>query len=334
MKTGLRLLLLCLVIVFAGCEKRDPIKQLAGRTMGTTYSVKYYGDLDKKVGKQLIDDELKAVNNSMSTYIKDSELSLLNKDKSGKAVKVSRQLFKVLDSAVAVSKQSQGAFDVTVGPAVNLWGFGPDGKRRVPNFIQVKEVLKNIGYQNIELDYDGFRIKKLNPNIYIDLGAIAKGHGVDRVGLLLEKNGIRAYMVEIGGEVRTRGIKSNGAPWKIGIESPKDGREAYTSTVNITGKSIATSGNYRNFFKSKGKFYSHTIDPKTAKPVSHKLISASVIHDNCMTADALATALMVLGPKDGVEFIQQNKLAAFLIYEEETKLKTYSSPTFSKYVSH
>ncbi len=321
------------ILMLASCSKDASIISFNGRTMGTTYSIKYveHPNVTEEFVVSKAEDVLKAVNKSMSTWDKTSELSLLNQSKEVKWHKLSDNLYRVIETALSVSATTGGAFDITVGPAVNLWGFGPDGKRKIPSDSDVSSVLKRIGYTHLSLDPQKKGLIKDVADIYIDLSAIAKGHGVDRVSDALESMGITDYMVEIGGEVRTRGLKPGKKPWRIGIESPTEGRGSFTKIIDISGMSVATSGNYRNFFKSNGKLFSHTIDPKTARPVAHKLISSSVIHENCMTADALATALMVLGPESGKSFIESNGIAAFLIYQEGEEFKTYASKAFEKY---
>ncbi|MCK5884151.1 MAG: FAD:protein FMN transferase [Bacteriovoracaceae bacterium] len=329
-----RFFILFAILVLVSCSKDAKIIHFSGKTMGViTYNVKYaeHPNVTKDFAISKVEDVLKAVNKSMSTWDKSSELSLINSSKVSKWYQLSPNLYDVIETAQSISKATSGAFDITVGPAVNLWGFGPDGERKVPERSSVLAALKKIGYKNISLDPVAKSLLKAIPNLYIDLSAIAKGYAVDRVGHALESMGISDYMVEIGGEVRTRGYKSGNTSWKIGIQSPIEKDGSSIKVINISGMSIATSGNYRNFFKSGGKLFSHTIDPTTGHPVDHKLISASVIHNNCMTADAMATALMVLGPTAGKSFVESNGIMAFLIYEEDGKVKTYTSEKFEQY---
>lgn len=301
--------------------------------MGTSYSIKYVADVERPMQEvaQTIEQTLVSVNKSMSTYDKQSELSRFNQSTSTDWQAASPELFSVLQEAKRIELMGQGTFDVTVGPAVNLWGFGPDGERKIPAAVAIEAARKRIGGRHLFVDPVSKRIRKDMPELYVDLSAIAKGYGVDRVGETLESLGLKNYMVEIGGEVRTRGLRPDQTSWRIGIEAPKEGAGSYARILEISGKSIATSGNYRNFFNSGGKLYSHTIDPITAKPVVHQLISVSVVDDSCMTADALATALMVMGPVRGKEFVEQHRMLAFFIYQEGEKTLSYASTAFQAF---
>ncbi len=300
--------------------------------MGTTYSIKYVPS-DKTPAfaevKSKIENRLVEINRSMSTYDKTSELSLINQSSSLEWHELSQDLYTVLKESKRIEQLGHGTFDITVGPAVNLWGFGPDGERKIPNATEIESARKRIGGKFYQVDLEKPRVKKSIPNLYLDLSAVAKGYGVDAIGLLLESLSVEHSMVEIGGEVRARGHRPDHQAWKIAIDSPfADKPQHYPRVLSLMNKSVATSGNYRNFFMSSGKLFSHTIDPKTAMPVSHQLISVSVIDDQCMTADALATALMVMGPKIGREFVEQERLAAFFIYQQDQQIKTYSSEKF------
>jgi len=285
--------------------------------MGTRYTVKYIGSRVNETRGQVqkkIDHLLVDINQEMSTYIPDSEISQLNKNQSVDWIKLSPRLFTVLATAKLVSDLSNGAFDVTIGPLVNLWGFGPDGEREVPNKAEIDRTKQLVGFGHLQMDIDSQSIKKIHPDIYIDLSAIAKGYGVDLIGQLLIQLEIRNYMVDIGGEVKTKGLK-NGEPWQIGIEKPDPIARTIHKILEISDMNVATSGGYRNFFESGGKKFSHTIDPQTGYPVEHRLVSVTVFDpESCMAADALATTLMVLGPESGMEFVQKNNVAAYFIY--------------------
>ena len=301
--------------------------------MGTRYTVKYIGpelnDTPEQVQKQ-IDHLLIDINREMSTYIPDSEISQLNENQSADWIKLSPRLFTVLAAAKLISDLSNGAFDVTIGPLVNLWGFGPEGERDVPSKTDIDRTKQLVGFDHIQIDIDGQSIKKKHPGIYIDLSAIAKGYGVDLIGQFLCQLEIENYMVDIGGEVKTKGLK-NGEPWQIGIEKPDPNARTIHKILEISDMNVATSGGYRNFFESDGKNFSHTIDPQTGYPVEHRLVSVTVFdQESCMEADALATTLMVLGPESGMEFVQKNDVAAYFIYGVQknsgTKLREAVSP--------
>ncbi len=325
------ILLIPLLVLVLSChnsnEGASAIQIISGHTMGTTYTVKALATQTKKnILKEKIDKLLGKINSAMSTYDKRSELSLLNMNLSKDWIKISDELKVVLEAAIEVNKMSKGGFDVTIGPLVNLWGFGPQYRKKVPSSKSIDDARKFIGMDKLTVDLKNHRIKKLYSNIYIDLSAVAKGYGVDCVGRLLEESGINNYMVEIGGEIRTRGEKSSG-PWKILIESPtNDGMGS--EVLEMGDISIATSGSYRNYFESNGKKFSHAIDQITGRPVSHELISVSVLHQSCMMADAIATALLVLGPKRGERMADEFNIGAYFIYKSNGLLKMKKTKNF------
>ncbi|MCB0750904.1 MAG: FAD:protein FMN transferase, partial [Ignavibacteriae bacterium] len=310
-------LLLIFVQFFYSCnsytEERE-VYSLAGTTMGTTYSLKVIEPLASQKFIQLntkIDSLLVDVNQKMSTYIPDSELSLFNKSQSTSWIKISKDLAHVINTSKNVSKESNGSFDITVGPLVNLWGFGPEKNDDIiPDEGKMKQLLTEVGIDKIELDLDNLQMRKMNPDIYVDLSAIAKGYGVDKVGIFLESLGLNEYMIEIGGEVRTRGKNKDNEKWKIGISTPNN--NGLQKVLGISNYSAATSGDYFNYFEVDGIRYSHTIDPRTGKPIQHKLASVTVIHKNCENADAYATSIDVMGPKEGYEFALKMKLPVFM----------------------
>jgi len=288
--------------------------------MGTTYHILYIGNSNEDNSQELktaVDKNLLALNGVMSTYIPNSELSIFNHSKSLEWQPISKSLSKVVGHALEVGKMSGGAFDPTIGPLVNLWGFGPKGKREIPSKEDITKALENVGLEKIELNSSKLLWKKKTRDVYVDLSALAKGFGVDEVAGLLESKGIENYMVEIGGEVKTKGSKKSG-PWVIAIESPsiKEGAGSYHKILQLNSKALATSGNYRNFFKQNNKHYSHTINFKTGRPVAHTLASVSVAdNEACMNADAWATALMSLGLDKGFELARKLKIPAYFIYK-------------------
>lgn len=287
-----------------------------GSTMGTTYTVKVLpsgvqgGEADLK---RLIEASLKDVNNKMSTYQADSELSGLNQNPSTEPISISPALVKVTQQALALSQHSQGAFDVTVGPLVNAWGFGPKDMGSPPTQEELEALAPRVGYQKLTLDAEAGTLQKQHPEMYVDLSAIAKGFGVDEVGRALEGQGASAYMVEIGGEVRARGRKADGSPWRIGVETPQAESRGVQEVLELRDMSMATSGNYRNFYEKDGKRLSHTIDPRTGSPVEHRLASVSVLDKECMVADGWATTLNVLGEEEGWALALKHELPALLI---------------------
>lgn len=289
---------------------------LRGLTMGTSYTVEFAAPIDDALRARLaalIEAELAAINRSMSTYDAQSELARFNARVDPAWQNASRGLLEVLDSASRVSLSSDGAFDVTMGPLVDLWGFGPQVRaRHVPGDDAIQRVREHIGHRHVQVDLSGGAIRKLHPGTQIDLSAIAKGYGVDRVAMILDRQGVRDYLVEIGGELRARGT-AGGRPWRVGIERPVEGRRLVGETVVLRDRAIATSGTTEDFFEEQGRHYSHIIDPMTARPVQHPAMAASVIADTTMEADAWATAMIVLGPQRGYALAQAHKLAVLFV---------------------
>lgn len=329
------------LLSFSGCQESRELTHLTGRTMGTHYNVKYYSSknlANKENVQGNIDRILKQVNSEMSTYMKSSEISYFNKSDHSGPIKISEDFFYVASYALSLAEKTNGAFDPTLGPLVNLWGFGPDGKRKVPSDEDISKALSKVGFQKVELNSETREIKKTVPGVYLDLSALAKGFGVDKVAKFLEDQGAKSLMVEIGGEVVTRGVKEDGGPWKIAIETPDPASngESYQKVLDLKDVALATSGSYRNFFEEGGKNYSHTIDSKTGRPINHKLVSVSVVDKDCMVADALATALMAMGEKRAIEFAERENLMAYFVYginEAEggkTSFKAQGSSEFNK----
>lgn len=331
MKTNLYF---CLLLSFLfSCQKADELKivHLHGKTMGTTYNVKLVvpGDFDATSLQQKIDQRLIEVNQAMSTYIKTSEISKFNQSKNQEEIYISSDFFKVASHALKLSEDTKGFFDPTVGPLVNLWGFGPNGERKIPSPELLAKAMNAVGHDKIEINEKNLSLKKLHPDVYLDLSASAKGFGVDAVIDVINLSGIKNTMVEIGGEVRTTG-RSLGREWKIGIESPNPETPGsnITKVIRVSNFALATSGDYRNFFEDHGKKYSHTINFKTGKPVEGMLASVSVISSNCMDADALATALMAMGHEVGYEYAKKKGVKAFFIYRNDIEYKTQTSAKF------
>lgn len=330
------LLVTLVVVSLSGCDAPSDgseIQTLYGRTMGTSYSIKYVGSSGSTRSIQLgVDSLLADLNQTMSTYIDDSELNQFNDHFGDEWIPVSEQLFNVVSRALEISKLSNGAFDVTVGPLVDLWGFGPKNRiEQVPEQSVMDQVRQVVGYQAIELDPEQPAIRKIEPR-RLDLSAIAKGYGSDLVAEYLDNQGISSYLVEIGGEMRLKGQKPDGQLWRVAIETPDTGQRQAFKIIPLTDASIATSGDYRNYFEVDGKRYSHTIDPATGYPISHTLASVSVIADNCRDADAFATAMMVMGVEKSLALAEQQQLAVFLIEKTEQGFVEHSSSKFAAYL--
>ena len=329
--------LFCTCMLFISCQHKTSNISLSGETMGTTYSIKIsdYNNsslsIDQIIAK--VDSTLESINLQMSTYISSSEISIFNQ-KNIENILPSTEFLTVLEYAHNLSTSTNGLFDITVGPLVQLWGFG----KRIdtwapPKVAQINQLLENIGDDMWDV-VDG-KLLKSNSNIQIDVNAIAKGFSVDVIATLIESFGFINYMVEIGGEVYCAGTNEFGEVWKIGIELPDFDSRILSKIVNLSQVAMATSGDYRNYFFYDGKNYSHIINPKTGKPIKHSLASVTVISKTCMVADGLATALLVMGTEDALDFIERkNEIECFLIEREGNgDFKTFMSSGFGEFLS-
>ncbi len=320
------IVLIALILVvynYRESKKAEKFLEIEGSTMGTTYHVKYLDDNGVNY-KAPVDSVLILFNQSLSTYIPESEISTFNSKLSLNFK--SEYFLPVLEKSKEVYLASEGAFDPTVMPLVNAWGFGFKNQENIDS-LKIDSILAFVGFEHVK--YTDSILIKDRQGVMLDFSAIAKGYGVDVVGELLESKGITNYMVEIGGEVRCRGKNNKGNIWLIGIDNPKyneDGK-SIKATVKLENISLATSGNYRNFYIKNGVKYAHTINPKTGYPVNHSLLSASVFAKDCMTADAYATAFMVMGHEKAIKLSEKNGLLVYLIYQNEKggKEETYMS---------
>lgn len=327
------LLLVVIAVIYRVFAFTPELVSFSGPTMGTTYTVKFFTTPDVTSSHDLKDDVdaiLVKVNKLMSTYDPNSELSLFNTLPAGQSANISEEMAYVIDKALLISEMSEGEYDITIGPLVNLWGFGP-GKRedKVPAQDAIDEAKSRVGYQYLQLD--GRRLTK-ERDIYVDLSSIAKGYGVDAVADVLQRHGISQYLIEVGGEIISKGVKPNGTPWKIAIESPAGGHNIAERIMSVTDIAVATSGDYRNYFEKNGVRYSHTINPVTGRPISHRLVSVTVVDKTTTMADGIATAITVLGPEKGFEFAQKNGIAAYLLVKTDFGFEERPSDAFKTYL--
>lgn len=335
---NIRLVSLIAIMCFiTGCfPSKDLSKKEAliqGGTMGTTYNIKVVvgADYDLTALKGLIEEALVNVNNQMSTYQKDSELSRFNQSSSLTPLKISAELAIVVSEAMRLGTLSAGKLDVTVGPLVNLWGFGPRYQlESVPTEKALSDAKAIIGLQHLHLE-DNF-LRKDIPALYVDLSTIAKGYGVDVIAELLQKQGLHHYLVEIGGEMRLKGFKASGELWHIAIEKPVTTERSVQDVIVPKDNAVATSGDYRNYFEKDGQRFSHIIDPHSGKPINHKLVSVTVIHPSAMTADGLSTALMVMGEEEALAFANKEDIAAYMISKTDNGFVTQSTLKFMQYL--
>lgn len=319
------------LLLIAACGPREPLA-LRGETMGTTYEVKLAGTPppDPAALKADIDALLGRINGLMSTYDPDSELSRFNASRSTGPYPVSAETARVVSAALAFARETGGAFDPTVGPLVDLWGFGPAGRRREPPApAEARRARRLVGWRNVRLFDDPPRLRKSIPGLRLDLSAVAKGYAVDAVAGLLSERGLADFMVEIGGEVVARGSNARGEPWRIGVASPREDGRPFARVVPISGRALATSGDYRNYFGHGDRRYAHVLDPRAGEPVRTGVASASAAAPTCLEADAAATALMVLGAEKGLAWIGGKAgYEAFLIVEKGGVLEERSTSGF------
>ena len=331
--------LLVVTLHLSACSQQSQpgeLIRLTGDTMGTTYTVKVKtlpSGMDLSTLQAGVAGILERINGRMSTYKKDSELSSFNNRATTEWVGVSAETALVVHEALRISRLTGGAFDITVGPLVNLWGFGPSRRKDAPpsdNTIQ--KTLASVGYAQIHVRESPPGIRKDQPHLEIDLSAIAKGYAVDQVAEYLESQTLSDYLVEIGGEIRAKGEKAAGTPWKVAIERPVPEERAVLRLLHLGGKAMATSGDYRNFFEQEGQLFSHTINPRTGKPVTHTLASVTVLSNSCMEADALATGLMVLGPEAGFSLAQREKFPALFVTRTAEGFEEKATPEFDQFL--
>lgn len=322
--------------LLAACSRPPEPLRLEGPTMGTRYHVTVVPGADTPPAVELqaeVDAVLREVDASMSTWRADSELSRLNATPAGEWVELSEPLFEVLSRSLHFHEVSGGSFDVTVGPVLRAWGFGPGSEGpRVPADAELEGLADAVGSAAIELASGPPRVRKNQPR-EIELAAIAPGYAVDRVAAAFTRRGLGDFMIEIGGEVRTSGRNARGEAWRIGIEQPDAPPGTPALAVRVSGQSVSTSGDYRAFFESGGVRYSHTIDPATRRPVAHGLASVTVVAADCLSADAWSTALMVLGPEAGLALAEREGLAAHMIVRDGAGgFATRSSTAFAAYL--
>ena len=331
---------LLMLAALAGCEKpvaERPMVEIHGRTMGTFYGVKVVGDFPggQQALQTQVDTLLKHYNDEISTYDQNSSLSKFNQQQTTAPFPVSQDMADIVISALRVGQRTQGVLDVTVGPLVNLWGFGPDKRPiKTPTDEQIAAARQRVGIQHLHVDVsaDHAALRKDVPNIYVDLSTIGEGFGADKVAEFLESRGVHNYLVEIAGASRSRGVNAKGEQWKLAIQKPTDELDDVQAIVKPDGRAISTSGSYRNYYELNGQRYSHIIDPATGKPITHRLVSATVITPTALEADGLDTALMVMGPEKAMAFAKQQHLAVYLVIKTDKGFKAQYSESFEPYL--
>jgi FAD:protein FMN transferase len=334
LKNWLALLGLAFLVSCSPAQTTPEQIQLNGHTMGTYYVVKFYSDtaIDAAELQQKIDTELELVNDLMSTYRPESELMRFNRHNDSSAFKLSEQTRKVVAEALRIGEETNGVLDVTVGPLVELWGFGARGRiEHAPDPVVIDKTKALVGIDKLLLTEQG--LVKTEPNLAVDLSPIAKGYGVDQVAMILEQHGIVSYLVEIGGEMRLKGEKPEQQRWKIAVEKPVSEERAVQRIIVPGDMGVATSGDYRNYFEEQGVRYSHLLDPRSGRPISNRTVSVTVLHPSCMTADGYATALNVMTAEEAISFADQHGIAALLVVKTDEGFTELSSAAFKPYIA-
>ncbi|PSL18284.1 FAD:protein FMN transferase [Shimia abyssi] len=322
-------------LALAACKPGAEVLKITGLTMGTTYNVvaldanRSLSEAEVKVG---VENALALVNNQMSNWDAGSEISRFNAQTGGAPVSVSTDLANVMRAAEDVNVASEGRFDTTMGPLIELWGFGANGQTQVPNADAIAAAKARSGHRDT-LTVSPSALQKKQPDAQVYLSAIGKGFGADQVGRALEAFGITSYMVEIGGDIYASGVNADGLPWQIGIEKPAALSGGVMDVVGVSGLGLASSGDYRNYFEKDGERFSHIIDPVTGRPITHKTASATVLAENGMLADAWATAMLILGRERGLEIAEKNDLAVLFVERDaeaaDLRFKSVASKRFA-----
>lgn len=331
-------ILLVAVVALVGCGRSAPGPDLwvfVGETMGTTYEVKVVAEgIGEERRVELADaivGVLDEVNGKMSTWLKESEVSRLNRVGAREPFAVSPETFEVLALSKKLVGETRGAFDMTVGPLVDAWGFGPAGRQaEPPGEEELAGLLERTGSELLDLDAASLTVTKGLDQLRVDLSGVAKGYAVDRISEALAEAGAGRHMVEVGGEVRTRGLNQQAGPWRIAIQMPDLGGQRHELVVPLSDLAMATSGDYRNYYEVAGRRVSHTIDPRTGRPIEHNLASVSVVATDCARADGLATGLNVLGP-EGVSLAEELGVAAYFLFREaDGEFSRRMTPAFAE----
>ena len=322
-------LILATIWILARRNQKAEFNTASGFVFGTVYKIAYQHDADLKPE---IEAELKRFDQSLSPFNDSSVISRVNRNEE----LVTDSFFQTcFNRSMEISRETKGAFDITIAPLANAWGFGFK-KGAFPDSLMIDSLLQITGYEKVKLENG--KVVKQDPRIMLSCSAVAKGYSVDVIARLLDRKGIKNYMVDIGGELVVKGVNPKEEAWRIGINKPVDDslslNQEIQTTLKLTNVGIATSGNYRNFYYKDGKKYAHTIDPRTGYPVQHNILSATVVADDCMTADALATAFMVMGLDEAEAFTKSHpNIGAYFIYSDEKgEVKSYFTKNMKQYL--
>jgi len=324
-------LALPLPLALAACQRGPTVFSITGQTMGTTYSVVAVDGGQGVAEHQItaaVETALSEVNAQMSNWDQGSDVSRFNAQSGTSPVPIPASFADVMAAAEDVHLASDGRFDVTMGPLIELWGFGAPGSQTMPSDAEIAAALSRSGHASVLTLADG-ALQKARPDAQVYLAAIGKGYGADHVGRALAGLGLEDFMIEIGGDLYASGVNPNGVPWQIGIETPSARNSGVEQVVGLSGMGLASSGDYRNYFEQDGTRYSHVIDPTTGRPITHQTTSATVVAENAMLADAWATAMLTLGRDRGLEVAEANGVAVFFIDRDPDQ--GFTTATSSRY---
>lgn len=342
--TFLRMALLSVVILLTGCDNasapatpKAAVTVLEGKTMGTFWRVSVVG-VDKARAEELrtkVQTQLDGDDRLLSTWKNDSALMRFNHSRSTTPWPVNEAMADIVTESLRIGRKTQGAMDITVGPLVNLWGFGPDKQPvSTPTQAQIDAAKARTGLDKLTVINRADRqyLQKSIPDLYVDLSTVGEGYAADHLARLMTEEGISRYLVSVGGALVSRGMNADGQPWRVAIQKPTDRENAVQAIVDINGHGISTSGSYRNYYELDGKRISHVIDPQTGRPITHKLVSVTVIAPTALEADAWDTGLMVLGTEKAQQVVREQGLAVYMIVKEGEGFKTWMSPQFRTFL--
>lgn len=339
----LRLSLLALFLSIAGCDKADPSPKstgstvLEGKTMGTSWRVSVVGlDESRRLPlQQKIQAQLNADDQLLSTWKPDSALMRFNQARTTAPWPVSEAMADIVTQALRIGDKTAGAMDITVGPLVNLWGFGPDKQPvKTPSAAQIEDARARTGLQHLTVINTASRqyLQKDLPDLFVDLSTVGEGYAADHLARLMEQEGLSRYLVSVGGALVSRGMNASGQPWRVAIQKPTDRENAVEAIVDINGHGISTSGSYRNYYELDGKRISHVIDPQSGRPITHTLVSVTVIAPTALEADGWDTGLMVLGREKAQQVAREQGLAVYMISKEGDGFTHWMSPQFAGFL--
>lgn len=326
----LRLLGLALLLpLLAACGAGDRLETFGGPTMGSTYSIQYLRHADGPVPAQVraeVEAILAQVDQQLSTYRSDSDISRFNALSANTCQAMPPAVLQLVAVGDRLSRESAGAFDLTVEPLLDLWGFGPQGRdEQVPDAQALAQALRRVGHEHLRIEGD---LLCKDAAVQVDFNSIAAGYAVDRISARLAELGIDSFLAEATGELKAVGKKPDGSPWRIALEEPRDDRQVAQRIIAIDGYGVSTSGDYRHYFEQDGQRYSHTLDARTGAPITHRLAAVTVIHASALMADGLSTLLMILGPQQGLEYARRQAIAAVFVVRGDSGFVTTTSPAF------